>query len=79
MLRSQSYHPSSTSGAAEETSTAEDTIKLAQVKTKPTDTVHRQKLIFNDVLKAINADTRRLSKEPTQDYDDNDATTINNY
>lgn len=38
--------------------TPEEELQLAKVKLRPIDTVHRQKLIFNDVLKAINPDTR---------------------
>lgn len=62
MNRSQSYHPASTtsmdSPALDRRSTPGETLQFAKVNLRPIDTVHRQKLIFNDVLKAINPDTR---------------------
>lgn len=36
----------------------EEEIKMAKFNLKPLDTVHRQKLLFNDVLKSIHPDTR---------------------
>lgn len=43
---------------AEAVTSPEEEIKLAKFNLKPLDTVHRQKLLFNDVLKSIQPDTR---------------------
>lgn len=66
--RSKSYNPISTTAGSENPS-ADDKFQLAKVNLRPTDTVHRQKLIFNDVLKSINPDTRPSDNknEPTKE------------
>lgn len=53
--RSQTYSPGTD---ANPNPSPDLEIQLVKVNLRPTDTVNRQKLIFNDVLKSIHADTK---------------------
>lgn len=55
-IRSKSHQPLGSPNA--QSPVPDEPIMVAKANLKPTDTVHRQKLLFNDVLKAINPDTR---------------------